>query len=126
MKPANLFQINKQFIIGATLMFMPALFFFSVVMEQFFHNNFLIESIFVRIDKISGLLSALLMFGLPFIAICINAISFINFKMKKENENLVGYFIIKPRVLNVLVCLLGVMTIIIILSYLFVENYQLR
>jgi len=103
MKTQNIFQINKQFIIGSLLMFMPALFFFAVGMEQFFGNSFLNESLFVRIDKISGFISAILMAGFPFIAVCTNIIPLIQLKFKKQEDELNISFIIKARILNIMI-----------------------
>ncbi|MEO8399696.1 MAG: hypothetical protein ABI550_07775 [Ignavibacteriaceae bacterium] len=123
MKTQNL---NLSSITGMIMMSIPALFFFSVVMEQFFNNNFLIENIFVPIDKTSGLLSAFLMIGLPFIAVCINLIPLINLKIKKENNTLRLSFDIKTRVLNIVIICLGIITMAIILGYLFTENFKLR
>lgn len=107
-------------------MSVPVLFFFSVAMEQVFNNNFLIENIFVPIDKTSGLLSAFLMIGLPFIAICINLIPLVNLKIKKENEFLHLSFDIKTKILNIFIICLGFFTIAIILGYLVTENFKLK
>jgi len=126
MKTENVFQINKQFVIGGLLMFMPVLFFFAVVMEQFFGNSFLNESIFVRIDKISGILSAFLMVGFPFIAICINLFPIIDLKFKKEDNKLNVTFTIRAKALNILISILGVLTIAVIFTYLFTENFVAR
>ncbi len=126
MKTENIFHINRHFFIGALLMFIPALFFFAVAMEQFFGNSFLNESIFIRIDKISGFLSAILMVGFPFIAICINLFPLIDLKFKKEDNKLNVTFTIRAKVLNILICALGVLTIAVIFTYLFTENFVAR
>ena len=123
MKSKNL---NLNFLIGIFLMLMPALFFFSVVMERFFGNNFLVENIFVPIDKTSGLISAFIMVGLPFIAICINILTFINVSFNKEKDNFLFKLEIKPRLLNILIACLGFLTIVIIIGYLFTENFLPR
>lgn len=107
-------------------MIIPAVFFISVILEQFFGNSLLMESIFVPIDRTSGLLSAFFMIGFPFISICINIIPLMNFKIKKEKDVLKFTFEIKPQLFNIIITGLGFLTIAVILGYLFTENFKLK
>lgn len=123
MKTQNL---NFHFFAGAFLLFIPAFFFLSDMLEQMFNSNFLIENIFVRIDKISGLISAFLMVGLPFMAICINTIPLMNLTVKRENNTLKIILSVRAKILNIVVVCAGFFMIVLIMGYLFTENYMLR
>lgn len=123
MKTQNL---NISFLAGSFIMLIPAVFFFSVIMEQFFNNNYLIENIFVPIDKISGLISAFLMIGLPFIAVCINIIPLVSIEVKNEKEKFRLTIELKAKILNIIIICLGVLTIMTIMGYLFTENFRLK
>lgn len=108
------------------LMLLPVTFFTSVLLEQYSNNNFSMDYIFVPIDKTSGTFSALIMVGLPFLAFCINIVPLMNLEISRENVILKFSFEIKKKIFNLIIACLGLLTIIIILSYLFTENFRLR
>jgi hypothetical protein len=105
-------------------MFMPVFFFFSVFMEQVMHNNYFVENIFVRLDRINMGISAFMMMGFPAIAALINLKPLINLNVRKEGRRLSGNFSFTLRTLNVIIVLAAVVTLAVVAAYLLAENYR--
>lgn len=115
---------NKQFLLGSMLMFMPLFFFFSVFMEQVMHNNFLVENIFGRLDRVNMGISAFMMMGFPAIAALINLLPLVNLRIYKEGRTINGNFRFTLRTLNIIIIFAAVITLAVVTAYLFIENYR--
>ena len=114
----------RQFIIGSILMFMPVFFFFSVFMEQVMQNSYLVENIFVKLDRVNMGISAFMMMGFPAIAALINLIPLIKLNIRKEGRDINGSFSFTLRTLNIIIVLAAVVTLAVVTAYLFAENYR--
>jgi len=101
---------------GMMLMMLPTLFWFGVFLEHIFGNSIITDSVFVQLDHITPVFSILIMLVMPLLAAIIN----FNFLRK---ESLPGRSVSFYHFGNALVFVYSVCTIVLILGYLFTENF---
>jgi hypothetical protein len=116
MKSIAIIQFNKPFVYGMLLMVPPAIFWFGVFLEQIFGNAVITEKVFVPLDQITPFFSILIMLVMPLIT------AIINFKFLLK-ESLSTRSIAFDHAGNLLLLAYSVCTIMMILGYLFTENF---
>ncbi len=116
---------NKSAVYGYALIAFAVLFWIAVIQEQLFHSNWLVENIVVKIDRTSSFLSILLCLVFPLIALIINFIHMVSFNFKKEKNECVATLRMRPAATNVAIIIFCLMNTLMLVAYLFTENFTL-
>lgn len=115
-------DINKHSILslagGMACLLMPALFFFSLFMQDIMHNSYLMTTVW---DKLSIPVMVMLMIGLPFIAAAINIIPLLNISLRKEGGKIKGSFELDFKVLNLFMAVTSLFTLTVVIAGVIIE-----
>lgn len=122
----SILSVRKSAALGMWFIFIPCFFLFCVLMKYFFHVNThlidTVEDIVASIDKSSGIpfLSPLLLVGLPFAGVVINALAITHVSLGRQE----AVITLKLKWLNILVLVISLCIILIFLLYLITENSE--
>ena len=110
---------------GLILMAVPSLFWLGIFLTVFLEKPVIMENIMMPIDRVSSLLTLMIMVGLPIIAIMINLKSMMDVKLSASHEQIgLGVSVNKNFAQWALIFYAG-MSIITILTYAFFENFKI-
>ena len=123
MKSPVLFSFDRSTLVGLALMAFALLFWLAVLLEVAFHQPFLIESVFVPIDRFSAWLSISGVVVLPALAVLLNIVPLLKVEFHDSAEQFLFTLEIKKRPSNALVVLIGLFMVMAIMLYSFVENF---
>ena len=123
MRTQQFLSIDRPAVAGLFLLAIPAAFWFAVILEQVFHNPFLVNSIFVSIDNISPVLSILLLVVLPLIALAWNLLHIIRINFKMHEGELSATLVVRTRLISIGVIAFAAINITLIACYVFMENF---
>lgn len=123
MRTQQFLSIDRPAVAGLFLLAIPAAFWFAVILEQVFHNPFLLNSIFVTIDNISPVLSILLLVVLPLIALAWNLLHIIRIGFKMQDGELSATLVVRTRLISIGVIAFAALNIALIACYVFMENF---
>lgn len=114
---------NKSALVGFALISFAMLFWIAVVLEQIFHQHFLMENVISKIDTGSPVLSIFFFMGLPFLAFVINTLYVARFSFHNEKEEWVTMLGIKTEPLNLFIIVFSLANMLFLFAYSITENF---
>lgn len=81
--------------LSSLLLLLPVFCWLSIFMYVVFHQTFLMDEIFAKIDRVSSLLTILIMVGLPALTVLVINLPYFELNFGKSNSNLEGKFRLK-------------------------------
>jgi len=110
---------------GLILLVLPTFFWLGVFLQQIFGIGFIVEQVMLPVDRVSPLLTIIIMVGLPLIAIMINLKSLLNLKMSVYHDDMLMDVHIKRNTMQWVLVTYASLSIIAILTYAFFENFKI-
>lgn len=124
MKTTTLLQTNLPARAGFLLIAFAIIFWISVIADQVFHSNWLIEHVITPVDKVS-FLSPVLVIILPLIAFTWNMLYTGRLKIMTSGNDINCNISLKLVPLNIFIILFSIVNMGMITTYLFTENFIL-
>lgn len=98
--------------VSSLLLLLPVFCWLSIFMYVVFHQTFLMDEIFVKINRVSSLLSILIMVGLPLLTILMINLPYFELNFGKSNSNLEGKFRLRMNSTSSLITGISVLLVI--------------
>ncbi|GEM_PF-3086617 len=125
MKTLPLTHFNKPALWGLTMITIPLLFWISVINEQWLGMTWLVENIFVPMDKSFQFLSPLLLLIIPTVALLWNLKQISRFELSRSITEIKCSYSIKPNWSNIIIILFGIFNALALMAYLLSENFEI-
>ena len=109
---------------GLILMAVPSLFWLGIFLTVFLEKPVIMENIMMPIDRVSSLLTLMIMVGLPIITILVNLKAMIQLKYSAQRDNIVTDITFKGTFVQIVLLVYASLSILITLYYAFFENFR--
>ena len=124
MTQAQRFSPDRNFFIGLLLVVPAVLFWIAAILDLGFGSSAFFEKVFIPMDNVSDIFPISRMLVLPFIAFLLNVFSIVHIDGRKEEGEIKGNFTFKLKLMNILLVVFTIISLLAVLGYLFVENYN--
>lgn len=105
-------------------MAVPSLFWLGIFLTVFLEKPVIMENIMMPIDRVSSLLTLMIMVGLPIITILVNLKAMIQLKYSAQRDNIVTDITFKGTFVQIVLLVYASLSILITLYYAFFENFR--
>jgi hypothetical protein len=109
---------------GLILMAVPSLFWLGIFLAVFFEKPIIMEHIMIPVDRVSSLLTLMIMVGLPIITILVNLKAMIQLKYSAQRDNIVTDIQFKGTFIQIALLMYASISILVVLYYAFFENFR--
>ena len=98
--------------LSSLFLLLPAFCWLSIFMHVVFHQNFLMDEVFAKIDGVSSLLTILILVGLPMLSILVINLPFLEINLGKSNSYLTGKFDLRLNSTSSLISVISILLVI--------------
>ncbi len=109
---------------GLILMTVPSLFWLGILLTVFFEKPVIMQNIIIPVDRVSSLLTLMIMVGLPIITILVNLKAMIQLKYSAQRDNIVTDMQFKGTLLQIILLIYASISILVVIYYAFFENFR--
>jgi len=109
---------------GLILMAVPSLFWLGIFLTVFFEKPTIMEHIMIPVDRVSSLLTLMIMVGLPIITILVNLKAMIQLKYSAQRDNIVTDIQFKGTFTQIVLLIYATLSILVTLYFAFFENFR--